>query len=60
MKNCTIQVGHASKLTENDVREIRRLRDKGKSYKELSLLYSNVSNGCLQSVARRISWRHIV
>lgn len=47
-----------SKLDEESVRVIRRLRSEGKSLREIGSLF-NVTEACVSQVARRVSWRHV-
>lgn len=48
----------ASKLTADDVREIRRLEQIGRKHKQIASLFG-VTAGCISSVARRRTWRHV-
>lgn len=45
-------------LNPKKVREIRELKDNGKSYKQLADLYS-VSMGCIQLIMNRTNWKHV-
>lgn len=48
-----------SKLTENDVYEIKRLRTEEKlTYKQLSTKYS-VSQGCIAGIISEVNWSHV-
>ena len=46
-------------LTEQDIRDIRELRDEGMTYMELSTWYS-VSSGTISAIIARKTWRHVV
>lgn len=47
-----------SKLSESDVRYIRRESEAGRSYTDISR-EMGVSSGCISKVARKISWKHV-
>lgn len=47
-----------SKLTENNVIEMRKLRDEGYSYKQLSIKY-RVAKSTVINIIKRIKWTHI-
>ena len=51
-----------AKLTENDVREIRRRYESGESGETQTSLADEykVSRGAIESVVRRITWKHVV
>jgi len=48
----------ASKLTEDDVREIRRLRSSGVKQRDVARLFG-VSQGTVSFIALRQTWRHV-
>jgi HNH endonuclease len=49
---------HQAKLTENDVREIRRLREQGVFFKELAKRFG-ISLGVAHAICSRKIWRHV-
>ena len=46
------------KLTEEDVRDIRRLNEEGMSYSILAEGYK-VSNACIRNIVLRNTWKHV-
>lgn len=46
-------------LTEQDIRDIRELRQDGMTYLELSTWYS-VSSGTISAILAGRTWRHVV
>jgi hypothetical protein len=48
----------ASKLTEKDVVDIRKLYAEGKTQKEISQKY-NVTSALISGIVRRIGWKHV-
>lgn len=52
---------HKAKLTENDVRDIRRRYDDGEKLESIWHSYPQIDNcwGTLWSVAKRKTWKHV-
>lgn len=46
------------KLTENDVRKIRKLRSKGKTLAEIAGMFG-LNNSTVDSIAKREWWKHV-
>lgn len=50
-----------SKLTEEEVRQILKLKNENKTLKEVYEIYKNkITHRCLENIWYRISWKHIV
>jgi hypothetical protein len=61
LNNCFSYKAGRSKLllTENSVREIRKLDSEGASYKELAVKY-NVSYDCIRNAVLAYSWKNVI
>lgn len=49
----------AARLTEDDVREIRRRYDAGETAKQIQADYEGISYPCIYSAATRKTWKHV-
>ena len=50
----------SAKLTEDDIREIRLMRDNGSSYKEIMKQFNLKSRSYLWSILSKKLWKHVI
>jgi len=54
------ELSPSSKLTENNVRNIRKLYSEGVSNRELANLYSSVLVCCIQNITANRTWKNVI